>query len=94
MRLALSLMFGLDGKREARVASMSISRPSLKAAAFSDAVSRFYAGPAVQFMRMLPVGMELKGPAPGAEPMLDGRWRSRITSTRFMQSMTRPTPRL
>jgi hypothetical protein len=70
--LALSLMFGLDGKREARVASMSISRPSLKAAAFSDAVARFYAGAAVQFMRMLPVGMELKGPAPGAEPMLDG----------------------
>ena len=70
--LALSLMFGLDGKREVRVASMSISRPSLKAAAFSDAVARFYAGAAVQFMRMLPVGMEVKGPRPGAEPMLDG----------------------
>ena len=70
--LALSLMFGLDGKRETRVASMSISRPSLKAAAFCDAVSRFYAGAAVQFMRMLPVGMELKGTAPGPQPMLDG----------------------
>lgn len=70
--LALSLLFGLDGKREARVASMSISRPSVKAAAFCDAVSRFYAGAAVQFMRMLPVGMELNGAARGAEPMLDG----------------------
>ena len=69
--LALALLYGLDGKREARVASISISRPSLKAAAFSDAVSRFYAGPAVQFMRMLPIGMELKGAPAGSEPMLE-----------------------
>jgi hypothetical protein len=69
--LALALLFGLDGKREARVASISVSRPSLKAAAFCDVVSRFYAGPAAQFMRMLPVGLELKGTSPASEPMLD-----------------------
>lgn len=68
--LALALLYGLDGKRESRVVSMSLSRPSLKAAAFCDAVSRFYAGPAVQFMRMLPVGMGFEGQPLANEPML------------------------
>src|SRR5437870_562192 len=68
--LALALLYGLDGKREARVASLSISRPSLQAAAFCDVVARFYAGPASPFMRMLPVGMEVQGKAVGPEAAL------------------------
>jgi hypothetical protein len=67
--LALALLYGLDGKREARVASISLSRPSVHAAAFCDAVSRFYAGAAAPFMRMLPVGMELKGKPVAPEAM-------------------------
>ena len=59
--LALALLYGLDGKREARVTSISLSHPSVPAAAFCDAVARFYAGAAAPFMRMLPIGMELKG---------------------------------
>lgn len=69
--LTLGLLFGLDGKRECRFASISLSRPNLKAAAFCDSVSRFYAGPAAPFMRMLPVGMELKGEIPGAQPLFE-----------------------
>ena len=70
--LALALLFGFDGKRDARMVSLSVSRPSLKAAAFCDAVSRFYAGPAAAFMRLLPVGMQTEGPKPaGPEPMLE-----------------------
>lgn len=68
--LALALLYGLDGKRETRVASLSLSRPSVHAAAFCDAVSRFYAGAAAPFMRMLPVGMELKGNPVAPESML------------------------
>ena len=68
--LALALMFGLDGKREARVAALCLSRPSLKAAAFVDAVQHFYAGTS-PFARTLPVGMELHGKAPDLEPMAE-----------------------
>ncbi len=68
--LAISLMFGLDGKREARVAELSLSRPSLKAAAFVDAMQRVYAGSS-PFARTLPVGMEVQGKAAGPEPMFE-----------------------
>ena len=42
--LAMALLYGFDGKNEARAVSMSISKPNLKAAAFCDAIGRFYAG--------------------------------------------------
>ena len=42
--LALALLYGFDGKREARVVSVSITKSNLKAAAFCEAVGRFYAG--------------------------------------------------
>ena len=40
--LALALLYGLEGKREARVASIAVTENSLGAAAFADAVFRFY----------------------------------------------------
>jgi hypothetical protein len=43
--LALALIYGLEGKGEARLISSSTSRSSLKSAAFADVLSRFYAGP-------------------------------------------------
>lgn len=59
--LALALLNGLAGKDEARIASISVSNPSLKAAAFCDIVERFYAsattGPAAMFFKGLPIGM-------------------------------------
>ena len=42
--LALALLYGFDGKREARVVSVSVSKSNLKAAAFCETVGRFYAG--------------------------------------------------
>jgi hypothetical protein len=69
--LALALMYGLDGKRETRVVAMSISRPSLPAAAFCDEVARFYAGAAAPFLRMLPIGLQTAGKPVEAQPMLE-----------------------
>ena len=42
--LAMALLYGLDGKGEARVIALSVSKPNLKAAAFCEAIARFYAG--------------------------------------------------
>ena len=39
--LAMALLFGLDGKREVRVVSMSVSRSNLQAAIYCDVVGRF-----------------------------------------------------
>ena len=65
--LALALLYGLDGKNEARVASVSVSKSNLKAAALSDAIARFYSGP---FSRLLPIGMSTAGHMPEDTPML------------------------
>ncbi|HMD71301.1 MAG TPA: hypothetical protein VKF41_08155 [Bryobacteraceae bacterium] len=43
--LALALLYGLEGKGEARLVSISTSISNLKSAAFADALARFYAGP-------------------------------------------------
>ena len=43
--LALALLYGLEGKGEARLISNSTTKSSLKSAAFGDALARFYAGP-------------------------------------------------
>jgi hypothetical protein len=43
--LALALLYGLEGKGEARLVSNSTTISNLKAAAFADVLARFYAGP-------------------------------------------------
>jgi purine nucleosidase len=72
--LAMALLYGLDGKNEARVASVSVSRHNLEAAAFAEVIGRFYAGAVSgafgSFSRTLPVAMSIAGkPAPSL-PML------------------------
>lgn len=42
--LGLCLLYGLDGKNECRVTSISVSKPSLNAAACAEIFGRFYAG--------------------------------------------------
>ena len=42
--LALAMLFGVAGRQQARVASLSTSRFSLRTARFLDLVARFYAG--------------------------------------------------
>lgn len=59
--LALALLYGFDGKNEARVVALSVTRSNLSAAAFCDSIGRFYAG-AVNAgfgfaARTLPVGL-------------------------------------
>jgi len=66
--LALALLHGLEAKREARVASISINRPGLKAAQLCDVIEKFYAsattGPLAQFVVGTPVGLIANGDAP------------------------------
>lgn len=65
--LALALLYGLDGKNEARVVSISVSRTNLASAAYCEAVGKFYAGAVSGAFgavgRALPVGLAL--PAAG-----------------------------
>ncbi|MGA7236544.1 MAG: hypothetical protein WBY44_12740 [Bryobacteraceae bacterium] len=53
--LALAVLYGLQSKSEARVASISVNRPDLTAAQFCDAVKTYYSGGGF-FGGGLPVG--------------------------------------
>jgi inosine-uridine nucleoside N-ribohydrolase len=72
--LALALLYGFDGKNEARAVAVSVSKPNLKAAAFCDAIGRFYAGEVSGAFnaagRTLPVGLTTEGKSPEDTPML------------------------
>jgi len=65
--IALAVLYALDGKDEARLLAVSVSNPSLAAAAYSDAVGRFYAGAVSGAFnaqgRTLPVGLSQVGKA-------------------------------
>lgn len=62
--LALALLYGLEGREEARVASISVSNSSLRAAAFCDAVRRFYASATPGFFaRGMAIGLADGEPA-------------------------------
>jgi purine nucleosidase len=62
--LAVSLLYGLQGKSECRVAVITMSRPNLAVAGFADAVQRFYHGRAGNFAQLPPIGMRTVG-SPG-----------------------------
>jgi inosine-uridine nucleoside N-ribohydrolase len=72
--LALALLYGLDGKNEARVISLSVSKPNLKAAALCEVIARFYGGASSGAFgavgRTLPVGLADEGKSPEDTPML------------------------
>jgi purine nucleosidase len=72
--LALALLYGFEGKTEVRVVALSVSKPNLKAAAFCEAIGRFYAGAASGAFgaigRTVPVGLADAGPMPEDSPML------------------------
>ncbi|HUS06204.1 MAG TPA: nucleoside hydrolase [Bryobacteraceae bacterium] len=72
--LALALLYGLDGKNEARVVSISVSKSNLKSAAYCEAFGRFYAGAVSGAFnsagRTLPVGMAIHGKDQRDTPML------------------------
>jgi hypothetical protein len=74
--LALALLYGFDGKNEARVVSISVSRSNLSSAAFCEIVGRFYAGAVngsfagAGFGRNLPVGLAVDGKFKDETPMV------------------------
>jgi hypothetical protein len=68
--LALAVLYGLQSQREARVATLSVSRYDLPTAAFCDALSRFLAGAANRYPA--PVGMPAGGrQAQAGSPMVN-----------------------
>jgi hypothetical protein len=73
--LALAMLFGLEGRRQVRVASLSTSRFNLRVARFLDLVARFYAGdrPGAVVSRNPPsIGMSATGaPTDTVPPMLN-----------------------
>ncbi len=74
--LALSLLYGFDGKNEGRVTAISVSKSNLSAAAFCEVVGRFYAGAVSgafgSFSRTLPVGLSAEGVTSEDTPLLAG----------------------
>lgn len=71
--LALALLYGFEGRSEARVVSVSVSKSNLKAAALCEAIGRFYAGAVSGAFgatgRTLPVGLSVDK-MPEDTPML------------------------
>jgi hypothetical protein len=74
--LALAVLFGFEGKNECRVISISVGNSNLQAAAFCDAVARFYSEPPAgtslgAFARpAMPIGMALNATTTPDAPML------------------------
>ena len=67
--LALAMLFGLQGKNDSRVISVSITRSSLAAAAFTEALTRFYLGEPGPFGGAMPIGVEEGGKLRDDPPM-------------------------
>ncbi len=74
--LAMAVLYGLDGKNECRVISVTISKPNLKAAAAAEVIGRFYAGAVSGNFgavgRNLPIGLADQGPNPEETPLITG----------------------
>jgi len=68
--LALALLYGLQGKNESRVISVSSSRNSLNSAIFASILVRFYTGEPSPFMGVAPIGLSLAGKPADDTPML------------------------
>jgi len=62
--LALASLYGLQGKNESRVISVSSSRPGLNSALFADTLVRFYTGDPGPFGAPTPIGLALGNGAP------------------------------
>lgn len=73
--LALAVLHGLEGKNEARMAAIAVSRPNLHAAALCDVIRQFYlsanTGPFAGFLRGLPIGLSGEGKLRDDTPMIE-----------------------
>jgi hypothetical protein len=70
--LTLALLYGFEGKKEARVSAIALTGASLGAAHFCDAVRGFYVGTGmfVNSNRYLPVGLDADAITNGDSPMV------------------------
>lgn len=70
--LALAMLHGYAGKREARLSAVAVTSAGLAAAQFCDSLARFYSslGPPPDSNRMLPVGLSADPPLPPDLPMV------------------------
>jgi hypothetical protein len=68
--LALALLYGLQGKSESRVISVTLSNSGLNAAIFADILVRFYTGEPNPFTGVMPIGLSLSGKMLGDTPMI------------------------
>ena len=68
--LALAMLYGFQGKGEARVVGVSVSRPSLQSAEFADVLVRFYTGEPGPFSITQPIGLALSSKAAPDTPLL------------------------
>src|ERR1700685_3391341 len=59
--LAQALLHVRRGKSDCRVAIVTMSRPNLAVAGFTDMVERYYRGPAGNFAQVPPMGMRTTG---------------------------------
>jgi inosine-uridine nucleoside N-ribohydrolase len=59
--LAIALMYGMQGKNDCRVETISMSRPSIPVAAYLDVAERFFHGPAGNFSQLPAIGMPDRG---------------------------------
>jgi hypothetical protein len=68
--LALALLYGLQGKNESRVISVTVSKGGINAAIFADVLVRFYTGEPNQFAGPTPIGLLLAGKPAADTPMI------------------------
>jgi hypothetical protein len=68
--LALALLYGLQSKNESRVISVSVTKPSLRAAMFAEALVRFYTGEPGPFAGPPSIGLATSGRMPEDTPMI------------------------
>ncbi len=70
--LALAMLYGFEGRKEARVGALALTHASLGAAKFCDIVNRFYNGtsPFINSNRVLPVGLDADAILPADSPMV------------------------
>src|SRR5215831_11623674 len=68
--LALALLYGLQGKMESRVVSVTVSKSCLDAAIFANILVRFYTGEPNPFSGLTPIGLSLSGKMPDDTPII------------------------
>jgi len=68
--LGLALLYGLQGKNESRVVSVTTTRPTIASATFADILVRFYTGEPGGFFGAQAIGMATSGGKAEDTPML------------------------